>query len=267
MWTSKSATNAKKLFASLQVSQFLNEHQENGCTTHLLPIGQSHRVPCDFPECPRVDPVTHTCSGCSSTFCLSHRHQTDHHCSRLQGLLLQKQSENAKREQLRQEIALKHGAQQAPSSSQPPVSKQEKQLAAEKRAQNAKEALALAKARAASRNAASSSSSSSTSSESPASLSSKPKPKTASRYVAVMKLKKSALSWSIGRALDYIVNLLNLSQAKEISLDAEKRLTIFHAKEAGDIPAALTMQSCLGDLKQIEDGDLFFMAPADWSWA
>ncbi|KAG0311573.1 hypothetical protein BGZ99_010076 [Dissophora globulifera] len=126
-----------------------------------------------------------------------------------------------------------------------------------------------------------------------------PKVKKASRVVTVIKLKKTAQgedkiplssriyvsirspifpqlddksvyvdkTWTVGRALDKIVEWLKVTVPKNEPFDAQKRFSIFHAKELGNTPAVLNMQDRLQQASQVESGDVFYLAPADWAWS
>ncbi|KAF9196589.1 hypothetical protein BGZ50_009104 [Haplosporangium sp. Z 11] len=123
------------------------------------------------------------------------------------------------------------------------------------------------------------------------------KPKKASRVVSLIKLKKIAKgedkiplssriyvyirspvfpqlddkavfidkSWTVGRSMDKIVEWLKIAMPKNEPFVAEKRFSIFHAKENGDTPVILDMQERIQQLPQVESGDIFFLATADWT--
>ncbi|KAG0348764.1 hypothetical protein BG004_004231 [Podila humilis] len=130
------------------------------------------------------------------------------------------------------------------------------------------------------------------------STSPQPKVKKASRVVSLIKLRKVAQgedkiptnarvhvyirspifpqlddkavfvdkSWTVGRCLDKIVECLKIAVPKNEPFDAQKRLSIFHAKELEDVPALLSMQDRVQTIAKIESGDLFYLALANHSW-
>ncbi|KAI1317679.1 hypothetical protein EDD11_007985 [Mortierella claussenii] len=306
----------------------IKEHQDSGCTLHLLPTVQSIAVPCARIGCHRRDRVVQTCPDCGQTFCLSHRHASDHACPKIQELQLQAQAEIQRKKDIKTTIQNKFAAPESLASSATATAAaqtienslqdatRDKSEMARAKAEAAKMAIADAKAKVAARNAVSaaipalppgSSLSSPSSSALPltddtepvkvaASATVAPKPKKASRIVSVMKLKKYAQgedkiplssrvyvsiksssfpqlndkavyldkTWTVGRSFDKIIEWLKMQVPKNEPFDAQKRFSIFHAKELEDTPTLLNMQDRLQQTGQVESGDIFYLAPADW---
>ncbi|KAG0366144.1 hypothetical protein BGZ54_005739 [Gamsiella multidivaricata] len=170
------------------------------------------------------------------------------------------------------------------------------------RAEKAKAAIAEAKAKVAARNNAAgtgvAAEAGGPTSTTKTMASTPPKVKKASRVVSVMKLKKIAQgedkvplssriyvsirsptfphlddkavyidkTWTVGRSLDKILEWLKIVVPKNEPFDAQKRFSIFHAKDIGDIPVVLNMQDRLQQMAQVESGDIFYLAPADCTW-
>ncbi|KAI8598262.1 hypothetical protein EDD21DRAFT_192815 [Dissophora ornata] len=190
----------------------IKEHQESGCSLHLLPAVQSIAVPCARSNCNRRDRVVQTCPGCGKTFCLGHRHQTDHDCLVLQERKREAEAELQRKKNLKATIAEKfvggggsvQNSQEQQQQGQGGLAsvlsgssvkdseKQQQQQKAENaklKAEVARTAIAEAKARVAARNA-STGTPGATTAATP--VSAPPKVKKASRVVSVMKLKKTA---------------------------------------------------------------------------
>ncbi|KAF9277935.1 Homeodomain-interacting protein kinase 3 [Mortierella alpina] len=184
----------------------------------------------------------------------------------------------------------------------PLLTAEEKQGLVKAKAEAAKAAIAEARAKVAARGAGSGTAGStgSTASSLKAGVpeAAAPKVKKASRVVALMKMKKIAQgddkialsarlyvhiksplfphlddkavfvdkTWTVGRSLDRIVEWLKISVPKNEPFDAGKRFSIFSAKESDGLPVLLSMQDRLQLLTQIESGDIFYLAPADWLW-
>ncbi|KAG0345923.1 hypothetical protein BG005_001037 [Podila minutissima] len=180
-----------------------------------------------------------------------------------------------------------------------PLSPEEKAALAKAKAEQARAAIAEAKAKVAARAVtAKGSSSSGTSGTSSATTPVGPKVKKASRVVSLIKLRKMAQgedkipassrlhvyirsptfpvlddkavfvdkTWTVGRAMDKIIEWLKITAPKNEPFDAQKRFSIFHAKELEDPPELLSMPDRLQAISKIESGDIFYLAPADYPW-
>ncbi|KAF9558097.1 zinc finger, AN1-type domain [Mortierella alpina] len=295
----------------------LQEHLDRACSLHLLPPVQSIAVQCARPQCRRRDRVVQTCPDCGQTFCLGHRHPTDHGCPRIEERRKAAEEEAQRRRRIQAAVANKFlaagagsgtatdpgsGDQVLAKKGTPPVTAEEKQMLVKAKAEAAKAALAEAKAKVAARNtglgAAKSTGSSASSLKAGVSEAAAPKIKKASRVVALMKMKKTAKgdertplsarvyvhiksplfpelddttvfvdkTWTVGRSLDKIIEWLKISTPKNEPFDAGKRFSIFFSKEPDGIPALLNMQDRLQQLSQLESGDIFYLAPANWPW-
>ncbi|KAG0283676.1 zinc finger, AN1-type domain [Linnemannia gamsii] len=176
---------------------------------------------------------------------------------------------------------------------------EEKQAQAKVKALAAKAAIAEAKAKIAARiSSTMSPTGTTTTSSATVTTPAKPTVKKASRVVTVMKIKKTAVgedkipissrvyvyirspvfphlddksvyvdkTWTVGRSMDKIVEWLKITVPNNEPFDAQKRFSIFHAKELDDTPTILNMQDRLQQITTVESGDVFFLAPADWSW-
>ncbi|KAF9193049.1 AN1-type zinc finger protein 2A [Haplosporangium sp. Z 767] len=287
----------------------LKEHQDRACSLHLLPPVHSIAVQCARQNCRRRDRVVQTCPDCQQTFCLGHRHPTDHACPKIEERRLAAEVEQKKKLDIRDAVAKKFtgttstvtGAASASSKTD-----EEKQAAAKIKSEAARAVIEEAKAKVAARNAATKSSTSPANSITPgpkssaagtSAASTTTKPKKASRVVSLIKLKKIAKgedkiplssriyvyirspvfpqlddkavfidkSWTVGRSMDKIVEWLKIAMPKNEPFVAEKRFSIFHAKENGDTPVILDMQERIQQLPQVESGDIFFLATADWT--
>ncbi|KAG0040523.1 hypothetical protein BGZ82_001849 [Podila clonocystis] len=73
-------------------------------------------------------------------------------------------------------------------------------------------------------------------------------------------------TWTVGRAMDKIVEWLKITVPKNEPFDAQKRFSIFHAKELEDLPELLSMPDRLQAISKVESGDIFYLAPADHPW-
>ncbi|KAF8930517.1 hypothetical protein BGZ47_000501 [Haplosporangium gracile] len=180
---------------------------------------------------------------------------------------------------------------------------EEKQTQAKVKAEAAKAAIAEAKAKIAARSTTAKSAATITTTPSAiigtTAAPAQPKVKKASRVVIVMKIKKTAVgedkipissrvyvyirspvfpqlndkavyvdkTWTVGRSMDKIVEWLKVAIPKHEPFDAQKRFSIFHAKELDDTPTILNMQDRLQQITTVESGDVFFLAPADWAWS
>ncbi|KAF9131487.1 hypothetical protein BGW39_001733 [Mortierella sp. 14UC] len=176
---------------------------------------------------------------------------------------------------------------------------EEKQVQAKAKAEAAKMAIAEAKAKIAIRNstAKAATTAASTATINATTAPAPPKVKKSSRVVTVMKIKKTAQgedkiplssriyvyirspvfpqlddksvyvdkTWTVGRSMDKIVEWLKIALPTNEPFDAQKRFSIFHAKELGDTPTLLNMQERLQQIAGVESGDVFFLAPADWT--
>ncbi|KAF8977855.1 hypothetical protein BGZ46_007072 [Entomortierella lignicola] len=293
----------------------LRQHQESGCTKHLLPPVKSIAVQCERARCTRRDRVVQTCPECKHTFCLRHRHATDHECPSIDERKQRIEAEAQKKKDMQAAIKEKFTGETVNAKSAVDEQKQktDEQIASEKikKAEAAKAAIAQAKANVAARTSASENSSSASSSSTPkattaesvvASTANSPaQPKVvkkASRVVTLMKMRKTAQgedkipvssrvyvyirspvfpnlddkavyvdkTWTLGRSLDKIVAWLKVTVPKNEPFDAQKRFSIFHAKEIEDTPILLNLQDRLEQVSIVENGDIFFLAPADWEW-
>ncbi|KAG0223196.1 hypothetical protein BGX31_008643 [Mortierella sp. GBA43] len=265
----------------------LREHQESDCNAHLLPPVQSVAVPCT--HCKRSHRVVQTCPGCSNVYCLRHRHGFDHDCSKLKEIKGLEQKAQEEIEQKKAAIANTFGTTKNVKA-KGEDDEEQKAEEAKARAEAAKAAIALAKANVEARK----------SGATPATPSAKTGPSagstpkvTASRIVTVTKLKKIAQgedkvpissriyvsirsplfpqfndkavymdkTWTVGRTLDKIISWLKIAVPKNEPFDAQKRFSIFHAKEIDDTPILLDMQDRVSAVKS---GDIFHLALADW---
>ncbi|KAF9542972.1 hypothetical protein EC957_001408 [Mortierella hygrophila] len=184
------------------------------------------------------------------------------------------------------------------------VTPEEKQMQAKVKAEAAKAAIAEAKAKIAARTSSTKSAAATTTTPSAtmtgtAATMAPPRVKKASRVVTVMKIKKTAVgedkisissrvyvyirspvfpqlddrsvyvdkTWTVGRSMDKIVEWLKIAVPKNEPFDAQKRFSIFHAKELDDTPTMLNMQDRLQQITTVESGDVFFLAPADFAWS
>ncbi|KAG0270784.1 hypothetical protein BGZ95_001523 [Linnemannia exigua] len=181
------------------------------------------------------------------------------------------------------------------------ISPDEKQALAKAKAEAAKAAIAEAKAKIAARNSATKATTTTTptATATAPTTPAQPKVKKASRVVTVMKIKKTAQgedkipvssrvyvfirspvfpqlddksvyvdkTWTVGRSMDKIVEWLKIALPKNEPFDAQKRFSIFHAKELDDTPTILNMQDRLQQITSVESGDIFLLAPADWTWS
>ncbi|KAG0082834.1 hypothetical protein BGZ93_010427 [Podila epicladia] len=180
-----------------------------------------------------------------------------------------------------------------------PLSPEEKAALAKAKADQARAAIAEAKAKVAARTVTvTGSNSSGTSGTSSTSTPAGPKVKKASRVVSLIKLRKVAQgedkipassrlhvyirsptfpalgdkavyvdkTWTVGRAMDKIVEWLKITVPNNEPFDAQKRFSIFHAKELEDLPELLSMPDRLQSIPKIESGDIFYLAPADHPW-
>ncbi|KAK3838978.1 MAG: hypothetical protein J3R72DRAFT_447863 [Linnemannia gamsii] len=173
--------------------------------------------------------------------------------------------------------------------------------AAKAKAEAAKAAIAEAKAKIAARTSAAkaATTAASTTTATAPTTPAQPKVKKASRIVTVMKIKKTAQgedkipvssrvyvyirspvfpqlddksvyvdkNWTVGRSMDKILEWLKIALPKDEPFDAQKRFSIFHAKELDDTPTILNMQDRLQQITSVESGDIFLLAPADWTWS
>ncbi|ORY98420.1 hypothetical protein BCR41DRAFT_364080 [Lobosporangium transversale] len=76
-------------------------------------------------------------------------------------------------------------------------------------------------------------------------------------------------TWTVGRSLDKITEWFKITPPMNMhqSFDANKRLSIFHAKEPEDVPKLLAMQDRLQQLPSVESADTVYLAPADWDYS
>ncbi|KAF9931059.1 zinc finger, AN1-type domain [Linnemannia zychae] len=273
---------------------------------HVLPKVQSIAVLCALPKCNRRDRVVQTCPDCSQTFCLPHRQPPDHNCPKIEERKLLAEAEAAKRQEMKDNIARKlagSAAQNAKTNtgSTMTMSPEEKQAHAKAKAEAARAAIAEAKAKIAARNSAAKvgvTGTATATATATAVAPAKPKVSKAYRLVSVMKIKKTAVgedkipvnsrvyvyirspvfpqlddksvyvdkTWTVGRSLDKIVDWLKITSPKNEPFDAQKRFSIFHAKELDETPTILDMQNRLQQIASVESGDIFYLAPADWTW-
>ncbi|KAF9328328.1 zinc finger, AN1-type domain [Linnemannia elongata] len=285
----------------------LNEHIEAGCSNNLhnLPKVQSIAILCALPKCNRRDRVVQTCPDCSQTFCLPHRQPSDHNCPNIEERKRAVEAEAARRQEIKDTIARKltgstSGAMTTAATAGSTMTAEEKQAQAKVKTEAAKAAIAEAKAKIAARTSfAKSATAPSAATTGAAAAPAPPRVKKASRVVTVMKLKKTAVgedkipissrlyvyirspvfpqlddksvyvdkTWTVGRSMDKIVEWLKIIVPKNEPFDAQKRFSIFHAKELDDTPTMLNMQDRLQQITAVESGDVFFLAPADWAWS
>ncbi|KAF9143197.1 zinc finger, AN1-type domain [Linnemannia schmuckeri] len=180
---------------------------------------------------------------------------------------------------------------------------EEKQAQTKAKAEAAKTAIAEAKAKIAARSTTTKSGATITATPSATigttATPAQPKVRKASRVVTIMKIKKTAVgedkipissrvyvyirspvfpqlddksvyvdkTWTVGRSMDKIVEWLKIAVPKNEPFEAQKRFSIFHAKELDDTPTILSMQDRLQQITTVESGDVFFLAPADWAWS
>ncbi|KAG0312070.1 zinc finger, AN1-type domain [Linnemannia gamsii] len=283
----------------------LKEHLEAGCDKglHNLPKVQSIAVLCALPKCNRRDRVVQTCPDCSQTFCLPHRQPPDHNCPKIEERKRAAEAEVTRRQEIKDTIAQKLTGSTATRTTGTTkglvMTPEEKQAQAKVKAEAAKAAIAEAKVKIAARcSSARSDAITTTASPGIVTVPTKPTVKKASRVVTVMKIKKTAVgedkipissrvyvyirspmfprlddksvyvdkTWTVGRSMDKIVEWLKITLPNNEPFDAQKRFSVFHAKELDDTPTLLNMQDRLQHITTVESGDVFFLAPADWSW-
>ncbi|KAF9950558.1 hypothetical protein BGZ72_007799 [Mortierella alpina] len=278
---------------------------------HLLPPVLSIAVQCARPQCRRRDRVVQTCPDCEQTFCLGHRHPTDHGCPKIEERKKAAEEEAQRRREIQDAVADKFmgnaraGAgdhQVLAKKAVPLLTAEEKQGLVKAKAEAAKAAIAEARAKVAARTVGSGAAgltvSTASSLKAGVPEAAAPKVKKASRVVALMKMKKTAQgddkipvsarmyvhiksplfpqlddkavfvdkTWTVGRSLDKIVEWLKVPVPRNEPFDAGKRFSIFSAKESDEPPTLLSMQDRLQQLSQVESGDIFHLAPADWPW-
>jgi len=162
-----------------------------------MPEIESIALPCSLEGCKRRDRVVATCPDCNLTFCLGHRHPSDHRCSHLDTLKIQAEEERENRQRIRESVAKKFGTTAAAASTSVTRSKEDeesRQAAAKAKAEAAKAAIAAAKLKVAARNqsAKDATPASAPLSTKPAASIPKPSVKKASRVVSLLKLRKIA---------------------------------------------------------------------------
>ncbi|KAF9979774.1 hypothetical protein BGZ75_009237 [Mortierella antarctica] len=239
------------------------------------------------------------------TYCLGHRHPTDHECPKIEERRKAAEEEAQRRRLIQDAVADKFlgtGNGSGTGGDQVLAKKGVSLLTAEEKQRLAKAVIADARAKVAARGTGSGTAglTVSTASSQKASLpeAAAPKVKTASRVVALMKMKKTAQgddkiplsarvyvhiksplfpqlddkavfvdkTWTVGRSLDKIVEWLKISVPKNEPFDAGKRFSIFSSEESDGPPTLLSMQDRLQQLTQVKSGDIFYLAPADWPW-
>ncbi|KAF9907094.1 hypothetical protein EC991_011312 [Linnemannia zychae] len=245
--------------------------------------------------------VVQTCPDCGQTFCLSHRQPPDHNCPKIEERRRLAEAEVVRRQEIKDTISQKltgsPSAINSTASRGTIVSPEEKQAQAKAKAEAAKMAIAEAKAKIAARNAAKTATTATSTMSTTTTASAPPKVKKASRVVTVMKIKKTAQgedkiplssriyvyirspvfphlddksvyvdkTWTVGRSMDKIVEWLKIALPTNEPFDAQKRFSIFHAKDVDDTPTLLNMQDRLQQIASVESGDVFFLAPANWT--
>ncbi|KAF9168173.1 hypothetical protein DFQ26_001066 [Actinomortierella ambigua] len=71
-------------------------------------------------------------------------------------------------------------------------------------------------------------------------------------------------TWTVGKALDRMIDILKVVPAKPDPNNPDKHLSIFHAKEEDSEPVLIPMSTTIKDISGIESGDLFYIAFSDW---
>ncbi|KAF9975983.1 hypothetical protein BGZ73_000148 [Actinomortierella ambigua] len=74
-------------------------------------------------------------------------------------------------------------------------------------------------------------------------------------------------TWTVGKALDRMIDILKVVSPKPDPSNPDKRLSVFHAKDEDSEPMLLSMSMVIKDIPGIENGDILHVAFSDWDKA